>query len=231
MKTCSICSHPERAAIDAALVSGQSLRDIASGRNGTTRSALDRHRKHIPAALTKAKQAEEVAEATTLLSRVERLRSRCETLFDGASQAKKWAGAAAAVREMRGCLELIGKLSGELKQGGFSLSIRQSFANLSIKDFTDQQVQELEEILSERFDSQARLKSNEDIEARIASILGVDGLEYLMPEVTFTQVERLIRAGFDRDSKSVQEALKKKEAEVKAYLDSQAPVQAIEGVR
>ena len=114
MKNCGICSHQERAAIDAALVDGTSLRAIA-GQYGTTKSALDRHRKHIPAALVKAKEAAEVADAGTLLSRVERLMSRMEGICDKATQQQEWAGAVGAARELRCCLELLGKLSGELK--------------------------------------------------------------------------------------------------------------------
>lgn len=117
MKTCSICSHPERAAIDAALVDKTSLRVIA-GQYGTNKSALDRHRKHVPAALTVAKQAEEVAEATTLLSRVERLMSRMELACNSAMEQKEWMPAVAASRELRGCLELLAKLTGELQSKG-----------------------------------------------------------------------------------------------------------------
>lgn len=123
MKVCGICSHPERAAIDAALVDGTSLRAIA-GQYGTTKSALDRHRKHIPTALTKAKQAAEVADATSLLSRVERLVSRCETICEKAMAEGEWTPAVSATRELRGCLELIGKLSGELKQPGVNVDIK-----------------------------------------------------------------------------------------------------------
>jgi hypothetical protein len=122
MKSCGICSHPERARIDACLVDGGSLRTI-SGQFGTSRSALDRHRKHLAPALTLAKHAEEVAEATTLLSRVEKLMSRCEAIADKATDARHWPGAIGALREMRGCLELLAKLSGELSQGGNSMNI------------------------------------------------------------------------------------------------------------
>lgn len=150
MKTCGICSHPDRAAIDAAMVAGESLRDIVAGHNGTTRSALDRHRKHIAPALTQAKQAEEVADATTLLSRVEKLMSRCESLLEGATKDKKWAGAAAAARELRGCLELIGKLTGELHSktlNSNTVNILNEFGNVSLEALlltaTDEQLEEL----------------------------------------------------------------------------------------
>jgi hypothetical protein len=116
MRTCTICNHPERAAIDAALVDGTSLRTIA-GQSGTNKSALDRHRKHLAPALTQAKQAERVTEATSLLSRVERIMGRVETICEAATRERDWLPAIAASRELRSCLELLGKLSGELQSG------------------------------------------------------------------------------------------------------------------
>jgi hypothetical protein len=223
MKTCGICAHPNRAAIDAALVSGESLRDIVSGHNGTTRSALDRHRKHIAPALTQAKQAVEVAEATTLLSRIERLMSRCETLFEGAAAERKWAGAAAAARELRGCLELIGKLSGELTQAGVNISFSKTFSEISIKDLSDRQLEELTQILLQARAEELGLinrMTNEQIGAEINGLLGI-GDELIRfnapPPAELTEVERLIRAGFLLDSDLVRTALKEKIAAVKAW--------------
>jgi hypothetical protein len=48
-RKCSICEAPDRAAIDAALATGGSLRATAA-RFGTSKSALDRHRgeQHAP---------------------------------------------------------------------------------------------------------------------------------------------------------------------------------------
>jgi hypothetical protein len=116
MKVCGICNHPQRAAVDAALVDGTPLRAIA-GQYGTAKSALDRHKKHLAPALTKAKQAEEVVEATSLLSRVERIMSRVELIAEQATKSKKWLPAVAASRELRSCLELLGRLSGEIQSG------------------------------------------------------------------------------------------------------------------
>ncbi len=111
---CTICRHPQRAEIDGALIESQSLRNIAK-RFGTTSTSLHRHRKHLPAELTKAKQAEEVANADTLLGRVEALISRLEGIATKAETEKQWRAASGAMREIRGCLTLLGQLSGELK--------------------------------------------------------------------------------------------------------------------
>jgi hypothetical protein len=44
---CSICSHPDRAAIDQAIRAGTSLRDIEKAHPGTSRSSLSRHKAHL----------------------------------------------------------------------------------------------------------------------------------------------------------------------------------------
>jgi len=61
---CSVCDHPEREAIERALIGSQSVRDIA-GRYGPSRSAVGRHKLlHLPAKLVKAKESAEVARVT-----------------------------------------------------------------------------------------------------------------------------------------------------------------------
>lgn len=115
MKVCTICANPKRTEIDTALVAGGSLRDVA-GQFGLSRSAVHRHQEHVPEALAKAKQAREVAEATTLLGRVELLIRDCRTIAQKAQKAREWHAAVSALREVRGCLELLGELSGELKR-------------------------------------------------------------------------------------------------------------------
>jgi hypothetical protein len=114
VKTCAVCNHPCRAEIDRLLVEKVSLRDIA-GQTGTTRSALHRHSQHLPGALVAAKDAEKVADAGTLLTRAQGLMKRATDILDKAERAGKLETALTAIRELRGCMELLGKLSGELK--------------------------------------------------------------------------------------------------------------------
>ena len=56
-RVCTVCQHPDRCAIDEALVRGQSLRNIAK-RCGTSVTALFRHKDHIPTALAVSKAAQ-----------------------------------------------------------------------------------------------------------------------------------------------------------------------------
>jgi hypothetical protein len=143
MKSCGICSHPERAAIDAAMVDGASLRAI-SGQFGTSKSALDRHRKCIPAALTKAKQASEVADAETLLSRVEGLMSRFEGIYNLAIASGKLSDSTGALREVRYCIELLAKLTGELQPAGVNIrnvNIQAAFEGVTIESLSDEELE------------------------------------------------------------------------------------------
>lgn len=147
--TCKICSHNDRAAINKAIVDQRSLRDIAV-QFGISRSAVDRHKKHIPKALTQAKQAETVAESTSLLSRVEKLMTRCETIYERAMAAGELTGAVGATRELRGCLELLGKLSGELQPNGARVAINfGDISKIDIRSLTDEQLSALYAKLAE----------------------------------------------------------------------------------
>jgi transposase-like protein len=113
-RRCTICDHEDKARIDAALISGAPLRDIA-GQHGVSKSALERHKAgHVPANLAKAKEAGEVARADDLLSQVRHLQDRTLSILTASEYAGELRTALAAIRECRGNLELLAKLLGEL---------------------------------------------------------------------------------------------------------------------
>ncbi len=60
-RVCSVCSYSDRGAVDRALVSGTPIRDIA-GQHALGKSAVDRHRSHIGAALVEAAERQDAAE-------------------------------------------------------------------------------------------------------------------------------------------------------------------------
>src|SRR5690349_14571315 len=116
-RTCTICAHPDRPAIDAALLAGEPFRHIAA-RTGTPTGALQRQKEgHLPAALIHAMKAEVVARADVLLGQVRELQRRPLRILDGAEKAGDRRTALAAIREARGNLELLGRLAGELQEG------------------------------------------------------------------------------------------------------------------
>jgi hypothetical protein len=115
-RSCTVCEHPDREAIDEALVGGASNRSAASLYD-VSEAAVRRHKaNHLPASLVMAQAAEEVAQADSLLEQVRGLQSRAYGILDKAEAADDLRTALGAIREARGNLELLAKLLGELDE-------------------------------------------------------------------------------------------------------------------
>jgi hypothetical protein len=113
-RVCTICTHPDRAEIDRALVSGEALRGIAR-RFAASEDACFRHRSdHLPAHVATAKAAADVAQADDLLSQVRDLHRLALHLLARASAAGDLRTALAGVREARACIETLLEVEGEL---------------------------------------------------------------------------------------------------------------------
>lgn len=116
-RTCTVCSHPEREAVDEALVAGESTGKLAGRYRTIHERALRRHRdNHLPAKLVMAEKAAEVAEAGDLLDQVRGLQGRALGILDKAEGTGDLRTALGAIREARGNLELLAKLLGELDE-------------------------------------------------------------------------------------------------------------------
>ncbi len=124
---CLACRHESVADIDAALLSGTSYRTIGA-QFGLSASAICRHRPHIARTLAEAEKAKEASRADTLLAQLEALRAKALSILDRAeiaeltSKTSKDADRArrtslTAIKEVRGHLELLARLLGELKTG------------------------------------------------------------------------------------------------------------------
>jgi hypothetical protein len=109
-----VCAHADADKINAELTGGATL-DALSKAYGLTVSALHRHKKHIPAQLVKAQDAQEVAAADSLMRRVAALNEKAEDVYSEALKAENLTAAIAAVREMRNITELYAKITGELQ--------------------------------------------------------------------------------------------------------------------
>ena len=115
-RTCTVCTHSERAEIDQALLAGEPFRDIA-GRFGTSRSALLRHRKaDIPANLVKAKQAEEEVRAETLFERLRAINRETQAILEEARESGSLSIALAAINRVERQLEFEARLLGQLNE-------------------------------------------------------------------------------------------------------------------
>jgi hypothetical protein len=82
-----------------------------------TEQSIRRHKAdHLPAALTKAQDAAEVAQADDLLAQVRDLQAKALSILATAEAQGDLRTALAAIREARGNLELLAKLLGELDE-------------------------------------------------------------------------------------------------------------------
>ncbi len=114
-RRCTVCTNKKRTAIDKALVARERFRTIAD-QFGVSKSALLRHHDdHLPAALVKAQAATEAAQADALLAQVVDLRDKALGVLDTAQGSEDLRAAIGAIREARGCVELLAKLAGQLK--------------------------------------------------------------------------------------------------------------------
>lgn len=129
-RTCTVCSHPEREAIDRALLSGEANRRIAA-HHAVSEQAVRRHKAdHLPAALAKAHEAEEVSRADDLLGQVRDLQARALSILEKAEAAGELRTALGAIREARGNLELLAKLLGELDERPVNVLISPEWVEL-----------------------------------------------------------------------------------------------------
>ncbi len=118
-RVCTICTHAERPAIEAALLADQPLRDIA-GRTGTTKSALDRHRDHIAKNLVRAQGAVEMSRVDDLLGRVQGLVVEADAILRearGNGEGRNPELALKAIDRLTKLTELFARLAGELREG------------------------------------------------------------------------------------------------------------------
>jgi len=115
-RRCTACDHPERHSIDEALVSGGPYRSVAK-RFRLSESAVYRHKtEHLPAHLSKAREAEEMARADDLLEQVRHLQAHALDILERAEKTGDLRTALAAISQARGNLELLGKLAGALDE-------------------------------------------------------------------------------------------------------------------
>jgi len=137
--------------IDKALIGGVSYRAIAR-QYGVSREAAGRHKRngHIAEQIAKvakkkeiqqakevqaailAQEAQEVADAQTILDEVSRLKDRALTILDRA-ETEGTREACMALREVRGIVELLAKVRGELKGDGPTINIIQAPQFLEFK--------------------------------------------------------------------------------------------------
>jgi hypothetical protein len=126
-RTCIVCGHPEREAIERAVLARESYRNLAA-RFSVSTGTLQRHKPHLRQGLVKVHDAVEVARSERLLDcvrtgegRAERMYAAAEGIMVRALDVQDLRTALQAIRaavdvmaEARQYMELRGELSGEL---------------------------------------------------------------------------------------------------------------------
>ena len=110
---CKICKNKQVKDIDKAIISGETLQKIAD-RFDLHPSTISRHKNHIADKITKASIICDAQEGANVLQKVSGLLKKAHDLLDTAEQSGDIRTAIQAVRETRGCLELLARVSGEM---------------------------------------------------------------------------------------------------------------------
>lgn len=114
-RTCSICTHEERQAIDVALVKKTPFRNIAE-QCSVSLGALSRHyNEHLPAHLVKAKEEADIAHAIDVVEQLKAINSVCLRILKNARDSGEDRLALSAVDRIYRQIELQAKLLGELQ--------------------------------------------------------------------------------------------------------------------
>lgn len=112
---CTICIHKDRDKIDEAILVGTSIRNIGV-QFGINPNTVQRHKKHIPPKLAKAKEAKEIVQADSLLSKARTLLNQAETITTAAQESKDYRTALQGIGRIKDVVELLMKVTGELDQ-------------------------------------------------------------------------------------------------------------------
>ncbi len=119
---CTICIHENQEEIDGLLLSGTPLRKIAV-RYDASAAALQRHKQHISQIAAVAHDALVIAKADTLMGQVKNLLDQAERITARAEQAGSLDTALRGIAQVKGVLELLGQVSGQLAGKGTNIAI------------------------------------------------------------------------------------------------------------
>jgi hypothetical protein len=124
-RVCTICNHPQRAAIEAAIVTGTVNSEIAC-KFDVGRMSIERHAtNHLIAAIKEAKQEQAVQSGSIALERMTRGEGIVDEILDEFWNEKKQKApelALKALAELRRQVELRAKLEGELDEHSITIT-------------------------------------------------------------------------------------------------------------
>jgi hypothetical protein len=129
-RRCTVCGHPDRDVIDAAIVGQAPYRRIAALHDLTEASVRRHASTHLPATLALATSAGEVSRADALLAQAEALRSNVMELLEEARDDGDLRTAVSAIGQARGVIELLARLAGELSNTKVNVVVTAEWAEI-----------------------------------------------------------------------------------------------------
>jgi hypothetical protein len=115
-RTCTICTHPQRPAIEAACIASTPYRHIAS-QYGVSYKAVERHKDaHIPAAISHAQEAREEAQALDVVRQLKAINAAAVAILAETRRTREHDIALRAIDRIQRQLELQAKLLGDLDE-------------------------------------------------------------------------------------------------------------------
>lgn len=114
---CRVCLHPNREQIEEELAGGMRSLQLIADAWSLSRDSVRRHRNdHLPASLRAVRERRENAGAERAIDRLEALYAKALSVLDAAEGDGKASLSLAAIKELRGLVELLAKLTGELDE-------------------------------------------------------------------------------------------------------------------
>ena len=129
-----MCAHAQRTELEASVLSGTSIRATAKLFN-VSWSALQRHLQHLPAAVAKSAEEEalHIEACGKLPARIEELIAQIRHILKAARKKQDFNAALGAIRANLSCLEMLGKISGELRPSGAGEFVPGTVANARVQ--------------------------------------------------------------------------------------------------
>lgn len=113
---CTVCTHPERGLVERDITAGMPNTQVAS-KHGLSKDAVRRHRdRHLSAALRGVMSKRDDQAGARALDRLEDLYGKAEGILEAATAEGKASMSLQAIKELRGIVELLARLTGELDE-------------------------------------------------------------------------------------------------------------------
>ncbi len=128
-QTCSICNHSDRLQIEASLIAGMPLRDIAR-QFSVSKDSVARHKRNcMQPAITAVQAKQEEQSAWTALSEMEWMREQARLIYTDVRNDRDHRTSLQALGELRKQTELYSELTGELDRSTH-VELHQEWVNM-----------------------------------------------------------------------------------------------------